>query len=467
MDAITTLLYNLNGGIRLALLMPMGRIHFRPSADQAVLLILLGLGLDIGYEYIAVEPERVFNAYGLSYAGCLYLLFIFSAFLIARVQRSPYTASSFLVLVASTTPIMLLARLLCDGLQSLELIGSERLHEWAIFFCLLVWLLVIASRALKLIYDTRPLQTGKLVFVYGLCNIAPLFMLPAQTFWHTDWKNDSGYIAEKKEPINVEDTFYSQGDLLRTATDGLKRDRGGVTDLYYVGFGGDASQDVFMKEVFSVQRIFDTRFDTRGRSVTLINNRDTVTSHPLANSHNLEYVLTEVARRMDLEEDILFLFLTSHGSKKHELSVSFGPLGLNDIPTPRLREILEGSGIKWRVIVVSACYSGGFLEPLQNQYSLIMTASRHDRNSFGCSHENEFTYFGKAYFDQQLRTEYSFVDAFKKAKEEIKQRELREDRTPSLPQIHIGSDIEAKLDDLHTRLTNGPRNSAPSLVLRR
>lgn len=466
MDAITTLLHNLKGGIRLALLMPVERAHFRPGADQAVLLILFGLGLNIGYQFIAVEPERVFNTLGLSYAGCLYLLFIFSAFLIARMQQCPHTATSFLVLVVSTTPIILVGRLLCDGLQSLEILGSERHHEWAIFFCLHAWLLVIASRALKLIYDTRPLQTGKLVFVYGLCNIAPLFMLPTQAFWYTDWTSDTDYIAEKKEPINVEETFYSQGDLLRTATGGLKRDRRGVADLYYVGFGGDASQDVFMKEAFSVQRIFDTRFDTAGRSVTLINNKDTVTSHPLANSHNLKYVLTEVARRMDLEEDILFLFLTAHGSKKHKLSVSFRPLELNDISAPRLSEIIDSSGIKWRVIVVSACYSGGFIEPLKDEYSLIMTASRHDRNSFGCSNENEFTYFGEAYFDQQLRTEYSFVDAFYKAKEKIKQRELREDYTPSLPQIHIGSAIEDKLDDLHTRLTNGPRSSAPSLVLR-
>lgn len=39
--------------------------------------------------------------------------------------------------------------------------------------------------------------------------------------------------------------------------------------------GSYALQDVFMKEVRYIQRQFDERFDTRGRSVSLINNEKT------------------------------------------------------------------------------------------------------------------------------------------------------------------------------------------------
>ena len=117
-----------------------------------------------------------------------------------------------------------------------------------------------------------------------------------------------------------------------------------------------------------------------------------------------------------------------------------------------LARMLDETGIKWRVVTVSACYSGGFIETLKNANSLILTASRADRNSFGCSNERKFTYFGKAYFDQQLRRELSFIEAFHKATEVIEEWETADDLTPSVPQIHVGDAIGAKLDALERRL---------------
>ena len=155
---------------------------------------------------------------------------------------------------------------------------------------------------------------------------------------------------------------------------------------------------------------------------------------------------------MDTEEDVLFLFLTSHGSKDHELAVSFWPLSLNDIPAPELKWLLDEAGIKWRVIVVSACYSGGFIDAVKDDHSLIMTAAHKERTSFGCSHENTYTYFGEAYFDQQLRKEHSFIKAFYQARESIAERERTERLEPSEPQIYVGPAMEGKLSELEARL---------------
>ena len=207
-----------------------------------------------------------------------------------------------------------------------------------------------------------------------------------------------------------------------------------------------------MKEVLSVRALFDTRFDTQGRSVALINNLKTVDFLPLANQHNLAEALKAVAGRMNTEEDVLFLFLTSHGSEDHRLSTDFWPFGLNDLSAERLDGMLDASGIKWRVVVVSACYSGGFIEPLQDEHSLILTASRADRNSFGCAHLNDFTYFGQAYFDEQLRRQTSFVAAFHDAAEAIAAREQDEGLTPSEPQIFLGQAMAGKLAELESRL---------------
>ena len=75
-----------------------------------------------------------------------------------------------------------------------------------------------------------------------------------------------------------------------------------------------------------------------------------------------------------------------------------------------------------------------------------MTASAKDRNSFGCSNEADFTYFGKAYFDEALRSGDSFVEAFDHALPTIAAREKKEDYTPSDPQRFVGAGIAAKLE---------------------
>ena len=251
--------------------------------------------------------------------------------------------------------------------------------------------------------------------------------------------------------VNIEKVYYAQFQLLRQATHDLAGQRPGIPDLFFVGFAGDASQDVFLREMRSVQTLFDDRFDTRGRSVMLVNNLATVATMPLASTHNLLAALDQVALRMDKDEDVLFLFLTSHGTPG-VLAVSFDPLQLNDLTVRSLRSMLDRSGIKWRVIVISACYSGSFIEPLKNDETMIVTAARHDRASFGCANENEFTYFGRAYFDQALRKTYSFTGAFETARATVGKWEKDEDLKPSLPQIYIGPAIRPKLAEVEERL---------------
>lgn len=47
---------------------------------------------------------------------------------------------------------------------------------------------------------------------------------------------------------------------------------------------------------------------------------------------------------------------------------------------------------------------------------MVITAARHDRTSFGCADENDFTFFGKAFFKESLPTSASFSEAFNSAK---------------------------------------------------
>jgi hypothetical protein len=255
--------------------------------------------------------------------------------------------------------------------------------------------------------------------------------------------------------VDREQTLSEQPKLLAASLAGLRPQRPGVVDLYFVAFAGTSTQDVFMKEVRSAQGVFDQRFDTRGRSLLLVNNPRTVTELPVASNDNLRAALAGVAGKMNVEEDILFLYLTSHGGK-HVFSVHFPELGLADLSDTELRAILDRSGIKWRVLVISACYSGSFVDALKNEHTLILTAAAANKTSFGCSNENDFTYFGDAYINTALRRDFSFVTAFDQARRIIAAREKEDHLTPSQPQIYVGKAMKAKLQQLEQRLANLP-----------
>ncbi len=256
-----------------------------------------------------------------------------------------------------------------------------------------------------------------------------------------------------------QEALYVNAELLERQLGRLLPERPGIEDLYFVGAALYARQDVFMKEVKVIADLFKERFDADGRALLLINNPKTAKEVPVASATSLRRALSHVGKRMNPEEDALFLYLTSHGSKSHKLSVDLGSVRLADIDPPVLKKILDESGIKWRVVVVSACYSGGFIQPLKNQYTMIATAADAKRASFGCSKDSDFTYLAKAYFDEELRKDFSFIEAFKRAQKTIRDRELGQAYTPSNPQLFVGEAIRPKLMSIEGRLKSAPSSS--------
>jgi hypothetical protein len=245
--------------------------------------------------------------------------------------------------------------------------------------------------------------------------------------------------------IDVEATLHRQHELLGHSLSKLQAPTTEQGALYYIGMAPYSEQDVFIREVEAVKTLFDDRFGTQGRSLNLINHRRTHEHTPLATTSNLDVVLSHIGKMMRPERDVLFLFVTSHGSKG-QIGVSFPSFPLNSLTPDRLLAALDRAGIKNRVLVLSACHSGSFIPSLQNENTLILAAAHAEKTSFGCSNENEWTYFGDAYFNQALRTETSFVAAFDKASATIKSWEQRDGLEASEPQISLGSGIRATLE---------------------
>lgn len=315
------------------------------------------------------------------------------------------------------------------------------------------WLLILATAYVRLV--GRGLMQSGAGLVWVAVSTAT-FLLPQQELLLPPAQEESAEPPHQPS-IEREDAFHAQAELLEAGLEQLRPQRPGVEDLYFVGFAGNAGEDVFYKELQTIAPLMDARFDTAGRSLLLVNNPRTVTTLPIATATNLRHALRALGERINRDEDVVMLYLTSHGSRRFEFDVSFWPLALDDLTPATLKSMLDEAGIKWRVIVVSACYAGGYIGPLKDEQTLVMTAADATHTSFGCGAESDFTYFGRALFDEELRKTHSLPEAFDRARVSIRAREQAQGFQPSNPQIAMGSLMADKLARIAARLDQGQR----------
>ena len=153
--------------------------------------------------------------------------------------------------------------------------------------------------------------------------------------------------------------------------------------------------------------------------------------------------IQSAAAKMDREHDVLALILTSHGSPAG-VAVQAGRR-VEVLSPPALSGLLGGIGVRHRIVIISACYSGVFLNPLANDDSLVITAADSEHSSFGCQDKVKWTYFGDAFFNTALRHTANLRQAFNEARAIVRQRELHYHLVPSNPQIAGGKNIDALL----------------------
>jgi hypothetical protein len=227
----------------------------------------------------------------------------------------------------------------------------------------------------------------------------------------------------RRNEANVERALYTEVEQLDRALGKLEPRSGEAINLYFLGIAGDGGQEVFRREIDFVRAQFEAEFGARNHAISLINSRNTAGSTPLATVTSIRKAVSAIAAKMDKDRDILFLYLTSHGSKEGTLRLGLNGMQLPDLSAAELASLLKESGIRWKVVVISACYSGSFMETLKDPGTLLITAARADRPSFGCADENDFTYFGRAFFKESLPSSKSFEDAFAKASGLVKEWE--------------------------------------------
>jgi hypothetical protein len=234
----------------------------------------------------------------------------------------------------------------------------------------------------------------------------------------------------------------------------LAPERPGVVDVYGLVFSPFGDEDVFLRESNMVAKLLAERFDARGRVVHLANHPLTSRTHPWATPANLERAVEALAERMDRENDVLVVYLTSHGAGDFRLAADNGPLQVDPLSPSELRRALDNAGIRNRVIAVSACYSGGWDRPAGQRHTLVMTAADADHTSYGCGRLSQLTFFGRAVVRRTAAHDHSFERAFAAAVPVIRQREIEASKNDgfSNPQISVGEKIRPVLRELEQRL---------------
>ena len=244
----------------------------------------------------------------------------------------------------------------------------------------------------------------------------------------------SGQIVQidKTQPRLLEDQFAR-----------LAPSRKGETEIYTLAVAGWADQDVFIKEIDGALEAIGSVLPIKGRTVRLINRRDTVDTIPLANFRNFSAAVHAIGDVMDKDNDVFVLVMTSHGEQTgFALQL---PGGTAELTPQQVAAALDGEGIKNRVVIVSACFSGIFVPPLANDNTIVITAAHAKHTSFGCAPERDWTYFGDAFFHQSLHPGADFENAFEHARVLIHGWEMMDRATPSNPQGSFGRALAAKL----------------------
>ncbi|BBM01164.1 C13 family peptidase [Microbulbifer sp. GL-2] len=256
--------------------------------------------------------------------------------------------------------------------------------------------------------------------------------------------SEAAWRAQQEIPAaQAETRLYSESDRLQSAIDALVPQRPGVRDVYTLLVGGDGTSPVFARELDWVAERLGEAFDIDGRMLRLSNGGSY--SFPLATRTSIQESLDALDQLLDPQEDLLLVHLVSHGARNGDLTIAEGKMPLIDLSVADGKKWLDNLNAQYQWIVISACYSGQWIEPLSTPNRIVFTSAADDRTSFGCSDDSQRTWFSSALYGDALQQGIKdpkvwFSTANKKVTEMEKEQGIEED-AHSLPQYSIGKNF--------------------------
>ena len=237
----------------------------------------------------------------------------------------------------------------------------------------------------------------------------------------------------------------AQVQLMADALRALEPQRPGRQDVYMItaALWGDP---VFAREATQAEAILRPHLGAEGRSIVLAAGGPGPRSLPPATPNNIAAAIGQVGSLIDPNEDMVVIFITTHGGPDGTAAIREHNRMFGGLKPTHLASMLSQANIRNRVVIVSACFSGAFIAPLANDDTIVLTAAQHDRSSFGCRPENEWTFFGDALFNHALRNGDNLIEGFDNAKRMIERWEREQNLSPaSNPQRYVGARAEQML----------------------
>jgi len=403
------------------------------------LLSILALGVWAGIDRLQYSSDARIFWYGISSISLLAVGALSLAWLLSRLSSPRVPLRRSLLLVLACAPIVAVADWLVPSGGPVGL--------WFLLVLFVAWVTSLLHTGMRTISGKFQARAVFATVVVCLAMIAVgrnYYMAP--DIWY---EPDSDEEASAEDDAAMEQLLFEQASRIDANIARMPSGEAGRPSTWFVGFAGYGEQRVFAEEIGTASRAVGAKFSSLNRSLLLVNDRRDEQKFPLATVSALRHTLLSLGARMNKQDDVLFLALSSHGSEDATISVNNeSTMYWRDLGAKELRAMLDESGIRWRVIVISACYSGSFIDSLRDDHTIVITAAAADRTSFGCSDDRDITEFGDAFYRQALPKAPNLRAAFDAALLDIAQRERAEGREASNPQAWFGPLMEAKLKDL-------------------
>lgn len=270
------------------------------------------------------------------------------------------------------------------------------------------------------------------------------------TWEYGEFVDGEEYVPEEPPAPLTEKILAEDRQRLNNQIESLEPEQPGEMDAYFLAVGGDGTESVFKRDIEVARTGLQALFDVEKRAIMLLNHRDYET-FPLATRPSIATALQALDEQMNPEEDLLVIHLVSHGKQNGQLLLQQPGVELPDLSPEDFAEMLEPLNARRKLLVVSACYSGQWINELKDSDTLIMTSAREDRTSFGCGDDSEMTWFTKAVY-QSVGLSLTDPEAmFEQVKEQIRTWEeeigMEEERW-SYPQSHLGEGLRKWLSQM-------------------
>jgi hypothetical protein len=257
------------------------------------------------------------------------------------------------------------------------------------------------------------------------CNVAALTM----TFWFAGCAT----VLTESEGIARSDALLQK--QLEMAQKAAPRPEG---RLLFAGFALHSQSKAFRNDVATAEKaalaidphaiIFKLSNPARGQD----------TDWPYATFQNMDLVLKKIGTLAQPKDKIVVL-ISTHGNV-NVLAINSGGKDYPYINSRVLGQALAALRDKPTLLLLSACHSGSFIEPLSASNRIMLAAAARDRSSFGCQFQSTNTYFVDALLNQPSMLNLSVVQLMEQARVDIDRRERAQRLSPpSLPQIFVGN----------------------------